>query len=245
MLDLDTEVVSEGHLADCLCDSVCLCGVRGDHAACLDVLMEFIISSHDLGIIRKIIGIFFNFKYNDLISGLLEFRGDHVLRACNVNREGNQGRWDVDLFSALLIKGTGHTVLTADGRKSEAQLRIVGTEKCCERLAPSCRLAAHSAEVLLECEANLPVVAACCRDLSDRCEDCIDRAVIRTPAGKIRIKAVAHHGHSVALSFQNRKLSDHGLDLSLLIFSAVRHHNGRCADGGVEHLHETFLGADI
>ena len=74
MLDLDTEVVSEGHLADCLCDSVCLCGVRGDHAACLDVLMEFIISSHDLGIIRKIIGIFFNFKYNDLISGFLEFR---------------------------------------------------------------------------------------------------------------------------------------------------------------------------
>ena len=245
MLDLDTEVVSEGHLADCLCDSVCLCGIRGDHAARLDILMKFIVSIHDLGIIRKIIGILLDFKYNDLVSGFLEFRRDHVLCVRHVNCEGDECRRNVDLFSALLIEGSGHAVLSADGRKSEAELCVVSTEKCCERLAPSCRLAAHSAEVLLECEADLLIIAACCRDLRNGCENRIDRTVVRAPAGEIRIEAVAHHGHSVALSFEDRKLCNHGLDLGLLIFTAIRHHNGRCADGGVEHLNETFLGAYI
>ena len=181
MLDLNAKVVTKCHLADCLCDSVCLCGVRGDHAACLDVLMEFIISSHDLAVYRKVISVFFDLKYNDLISGLLEFRGDHVLRACNVNREGNQSRWDVDLFSALLIKGTGHTVLTADGRKSEAQLRIVGTEECCERLAPSLRILAHSAEVLLEGKSYFLEVTACGHDAGQGFEYRINGSVVWAP----------------------------------------------------------------
>ena len=68
-----------------------------------------------------------------------------------------------------IIEGAGHAVLAADGRKSEAELCVVSTEQCCERLAPSCRILRHSAEVLLEGEADLAEIAACCHDLRHGC----------------------------------------------------------------------------
>ena len=45
------------------------------------------------------------------------------------------------------------------------------------------------------------------------------------------------------LALQHRKLRYHRLCLGQLILSAVRHQHGACADGAVEHLHQSLLGA--
>ena len=47
------------------------------------------------------------------------------------------------------------------------------------------------------------------------------------------------------LAFCNRKLCNHGLCLCELVFSTEWHVNAVHTDGTVEHLHKTFLGADI
>ena len=69
--------------------------------------------------------------------------------------------------------------------------------------------------------------------------------MVRAPAGKVRIKAVAHHGDGIALALQHRQLGYHGLGLCGLIFAAVGHKYGSSADGAVEHFHQTLLGANV
>ncbi len=69
--------------------------------------------------------------------------------------------------------------------------------------------------------------------------------MIRAPGGQIGIEAVAHHGHGIGLTAQDRQLGYHGLGLCQLIFAAVGHGHGRCADAGVKALYQTLLGTGI
>ena len=69
--------------------------------------------------------------------------------------------------------------------------------------------------------------------------------MVRAPGRKIRVEAVAHHGNGIGLSAEYGKLCHHCLCFGKLVLTAVRHQHAACADGGVEHLHQTLLGADI
>ena len=69
--------------------------------------------------------------------------------------------------------------------------------------------------------------------------------MIWTPAGYIRIKSIAHHGHGIGFSVQHRNFCHHSLCLSSLIFSAVRHEHTAGSDGTVKHLYQTLLRTGI
>ena len=107
------------------------------------------------------------------------------------------------------------------------------------------RILCHTAEILLEGKADLPVISVGGHNPCYRFNHRIDSSVVGAPAGQIRIKAVAHHRHGICLSLQHRQLRHHGLGLSQLILSAVRHQHAAGSDGAVEHLHQSLLGAYI
>ena len=89
-------------------------------------------------------------------------------------------------------------------------------------------------------------ITAVCHDLSNRIQHCINSAVVRAPAGQIRIIAVAHHGNGIAscprapeaLPPSPGSQSSGGL-------AAIWHEYTACADGAVEHLNQTLLRAYI
>ena len=200
MLDLNAHLVAECHLAYSFRSAsafYCIC--RKDLSS-LDIFKQLSVAVHDLGVIRQIIVITVDLKFYDLASCFLKFRSNDVLAAVYIYCKGNKCRRYIDL-TVFIIKGTGHTVLTADGRKSKAHLRIVSTRECCKWLAPSGWVAAHSAEVFLESKADLFIITACSHDLCYRRDNCINSAMVWAPAGKIWIKAVAHHGNGICMSF--------------------------------------------
>ena len=184
-------------------------------------------------------------EYNQLISCLFQFWGDDVLLARNIHRKRNQCRRHIDLAVMLIIKGTGHTVFSADGWKSETKLCIVSAKQCRKRLTPAGRIIGHSLEILLEGKADLLKITACCHDLRHRGNHCVNRTMIWAPAGQIWIKAVTHHGHGISPAFQHRKLRYHGLGFCQLIFTTIRHIYRTCTDRAVKHLHQAFLGTHI
>ena len=157
--------------------------------------MNLAVQFHNCLIYRNIKIVFLDCKANKLVACFLQFRSHDIAMLCNIYCKGYQCRRYIDI-----IEGTGHTVLTTDGRQSEADLCIISTKQCCKRLAPTLRIGGHSAEVLLEGETNLAVVTAGCYDLSHRFHYCIDSAMVRAPGRKVRIESVTHHGYSIGLA---------------------------------------------
>ena len=84
-------------------------------------------------------------------------------------------------------------VFSADRRQTKSDLCIICAEKRCKRLTPSLRIFCHTTEILLKCKADLPIISAGCYDLCNRFHNRINRTMIRTPTGQIRIKTEAHH----------------------------------------------------
>ena len=175
-------------------------------------------------------------ELHEHIACFLKLRCNNVLLLRHIHRKGNQGGRNINI-----IKGSGHTVLSADGGKSISDLCIVSTEKCCKGLTPSFGIRGHTSEIFLEGEADLTEVTAACHNLCHRFRHSINCAVIRTPGGKIRIKAITHHCHGICLSLQYRKLSHHGLCFRQLIFTAIRHQHAACANRRVKHFHQSLL----
>ena len=90
------------------------------------------------------------------------------------------------------------------------------------------------------------MLATGCHDLCDRRQYCVDRTVIRTPAGQIRIKTVAHHRYGIGrIRSGHRQFCYHGLRFGQLVFTAIRHKYAGCTDGSIEHFHQPLLGAYI
>ena len=240
MLNLYAQLISKGHLADGGRQAGAVQGVRGDNASRLHILKEFSIQILDLLIIRQIVSVPADAQPHQLVSGLLKLRRQDVLLVPDIHRKGHQSRRHVDI-----VEGAGHTVLAADGGQAKAQLRAVGAQKSREGLAPAVGILRHAAEVLLEGEADPPVVAACRHDSGHRFNHRVHRSVVGAPAGQIGIEAIAHHSHRIRLSLQHRKLGHHGLGLGQLVLSAVGHQHAARADGAVEHLHQSLLGAHV
>ena len=166
----------------------------------------------------------------------LKLRCNNILLLRHIHCKGNQGGRNINI-----IKGSGHTVLSTDGRKSVSNLCIISTKECCKGLAPSLGIRGHTSEIFLEGKSNLAEVTATCHDLCHGFRHSINCPVIRAPGGKIRIKAIAHHCHGICLSLQHRKLSHHGLCFCQLIFTAIRHQHAACTNRRVKHFHQSLL----
>ena len=141
----------------------------------------------------------------------------------------------------VALEGVVVSANTADRRKSKAHLCIVSTKECCKRLAPSGWITAHSAEVFLEGKTDLSIITTCCHDLCHRRDNCVNSTMVWAPAGKIWIKAIAHHGNGIGMSFQYRKLCYHGLCFCQLIFAAKWHKYRTCANRTVKTLYQSLL----
>ena len=127
---------------------------------------------------RNIIFVTVKPELNQFISCFLKLRCHHMLSFRYIDCKGNKG-WRYINF----IEGTGHTVFTANGRKSESKLCIVCTKQCCKRLAPAFRIGGHSAEVFLEGKAYLMEITTACYNFRKRFRHCINSSMIRTPGG--------------------------------------------------------------
>ena len=215
-------------------------GISRKHLAGLHVAAEFFILVTDIRIVRELVAVPRSPEPDEPAPGFFQFRRDHVAKLRGVHSEGDE-RWrHVDI-----IKAAGHAVLSSDGGKAESKLRFVRAQKSRERLAPPVRILRHPAEILLEGKSDLPEITSGSDDPRHGFGDRVSRAVIRTPRGQIRIKAIAHHGDGLGLSVRYRHLGHHGLGLRSLIAASVRHQHAGRADGTVEHLHKSSLGTDI
>src|SRR5699024_5623057 len=105
-------------------------------------------------------------------------------------------------------------------------------------LAPTMRVLCHSAEIFLESKTDPAVVSAGSYNPGHRLQHRVDSAMIRRPAGQVRVKSVAHHGHSVRFALQYRKFSHHGLRFRKLILAAIRHEHASRTNGTVKHLYQ-------
>ena len=240
MFNLHAKTVSEGHLAHCCCQAIGIQRIGSYDSSSFDILMEFSVLIHHLIIFRKVIFILLDLHKNQFVSCFLKLRSHDILITGHIHCEGYQCRRNIDL-----VKTSGHTVLTTNGGQTKAELCAVSAQKGCKGLAPAFRIFRHAAEILLEGETDLAVISTNSHNAGYGFQNCIDCSVVRAPAGKIGIETIAHHGNGIGLSFENRKLRYHGLGLSELIFSAVRHQNTACTDGTVEHFHQSLLGAAI
>ena len=240
IVEAHAEPVAEGHLCDGRGDAVGIHRISGCHGAGAHKLRHFLIEFQNIRIIRDVVLVFVDPDLHQDIALFLQLGRDHVILRGDVHRKGNQGRRDINV-----VEGTGHGVLAADTRDLITDLRVVCAQQCGKRLAPALRILRHSAEVLLEGKVQVLIITAGGDNFRDGLCHRVDRAVVRAPVGQIRVKAIAHHGDGVCLSAQNRELGDHGLRLGKLILSAVRHVHRARADGGVKHLHQALLRADV
>ena len=234
------EMIAEGHLREGSRRARAVQGISGNDGAFPDQLRDPSIQLLRRFINGQIVIVPLQAETDQLIAGLFQLRRDHMLSLFHVHREGNQGGRHVDI-----VEGAGHGVLAADGRKAVSKLGVKGSQQRREGLAPALRFLRHPAEIFLEGEADLRVVSARRHDPGDGFRHRVHRAVIGAPGGEVRIEAIAHQRHRIRLSFQNGKLRRHHLRLGELIFSAVGHQHAARADGGVEHLHQSLLGADV
>ena len=240
MLNLHTHLITECHLGYGSSDTVAIQSICGNHLLSQNICMESCIEIHDLLVFRKIIRIPWNMNPYQFISCLFKFRCNDILFFCHIHCEGNQCRRNINI-----IKRTGHTVFSADGRQAKAQLCIICTQQCRKRLTPSLRIFSHTTEVFLERKTNLAVITAGCHNPGNGFQNRIDSSMIWAPTGHIWIESIAHHCYRIGFSVGYRNFSNHRLCLCHLIFSTIRHQNRTCTDGGVKHLHQTFLRTGI
>ena len=175
---LHTHSITEGHLADRSGQTLSIQRIGRSDPSGFHILKKLAILLHYLSIFGKIVLIFFNFQQYQFISGLFQFRRNDILISIDIHRKGNQCRRHVDL-----IKRTGHTVLSADGGKAESHLGRICAQQCREGLTPSGGIFCHSAEVLLEGKADLPVIPAACHDAGNGFYHCVNGAMVGAPAG--------------------------------------------------------------
>ena len=126
MLDLNAHLIAECHLAHSLCSASSFYSISRKDLSSLNIFKQLSISVHNLCIIRKIISVAGDLKLYDLASCFLKFRSNNILVAVYIYCKRNQCRRYIDL-TMFIIKSTGHTVLTADRRKSKAHLCTVST----------------------------------------------------------------------------------------------------------------------
>ncbi len=201
MLNLHTHPVSERHPAHRRNDAVAVKGIRRHNPSRTNVFREFSVLLHHLAIHGNVIFIRRNPQPHKPVPRRFKLRRDNVAFFRHVHGKGDKGRRHVNV-----LKCSGHAVFPSDGRQPEPELRAVCAQERRERLAPSLRLHAHAAEILLERKADLSKIAAVCHNLCHRLRHRIDCPVIRTPCRQIGVKPIAHHRNRIAVALKHRQL---------------------------------------
>ena len=150
VLDPQAELIAEGHLAQCCCEALRVNRVSTQDPPCLHIFKECTVLSLRILKVRYIILISVDLYQDQLAAGLLEFRTDDIADRIHVYGKGYQCRRYIDL-----IERSAHGILAADGRKAKPHLCRISSQKSCRRLAPTLRILAHPAEILLEGKADL------------------------------------------------------------------------------------------
>ena len=233
-------MIAECHLRRSRCRAVAVLRVGSLDPPFADQRGDAVIEPQHVGIHRDIVVVAMDPELHKNIALILDFIRDHMTHFVDIDAERNQRRRHVNL-----VERAGHGILAADCRDAEAELRVVGAEQRRERLTPSFRVLAHSAEIFLEGKMHLLPAAARRDHLRNRLRDCVDRAVIRTPGGQVRVKPIAHHRDHIGVPVMHRELRHHGLRLRHLILAAIRHVHRCRADRGIEHLNQPPLRAGV
>ena len=140
--------------------------------------MDKTIGIHNVLIYRNVIIIFVKPELKQYIRGCLQFGRYNIPSLRNIYSKGYQRRGNVNI-----VKGSRHTVLSADGRQSVSDLCIIGSQQRRKRLAPSLRICGHSPEILLEGQTDPGKISACGNDLRHGFRYGIYSAMIRAPGG--------------------------------------------------------------
>ena len=154
--------VADRHLEDTLGNSACGQRPCGYRLAAPYKLMHKLKALSERFAVGQSVGGFIRFNENDRVTCRLEFGRDDVLRFVLCNREGNEGRGDVQL-----LKAAAHGVLAANGRKAQAHLGVERTEQRRQRLAPAFFVAAELFKVFLEGEIAVFKTRTACDELCD------------------------------------------------------------------------------
>ena len=179
------------------------------------------------------------FEQVNLVSGLLEFRGNDLPCIHGGDAEGHQGGRHVNV-----LEGSAHGILSANGRQAQLLLHPEGSQQGAQRLAPGMGIGGHPLKIFLVGEAHMRPVGSGGGHFGAGLHHRIGGAVVRAPEGQVRVVSEGHHAGGVGKSVGG-KLLDGDLRFRGLAFSAVRHEHGGTADGGVEHLHQPLLGGHI
>ena len=201
-------MIAKGHFSCCSRCAVAVQCITGNCDTGTQKPRDLLVQVNDSIINRNIVFVLLDVELHENIACFLELRCHHIILLGHIHRKGYQGRRYINVLASVLI-GSGHGILTADGRNAIAKLCIISAQKRCKRLAPALRILAHPAEELLEGEMQRIKGAAAGNDLRNGLCHGINGSMIRAPAGQIRIKAIAHHGYRVRLAAQNRKLRHH------------------------------------
>ena len=176
MLDSDADFIAECHLADRLGHACSAAYIDREDPSGLLVFAQFGAGFKNRLIVRQKVSVFRHTDPDEGAAGFFQLRCYEVGDLGRIDREAHECRRDVDR-----LEGSGHRVLSSDGRKAQSDLSCIGTEKGRERLAPAGRFLRHPAEIFLEGKADLRDISARCRDLGCRCHDCPGCSVIRAP----------------------------------------------------------------
>ena len=241
LLELEAELVAERHLRNGSSRAAFLDDVCGKNRAvrdfCEHVLVVYLQSFpvRELGFL-----VLRNRQQHGVVADGLERAGDRLAGLRHRHRKADKRRRDIEIF-----KGAGHTVLAANRRQTEVQLRGECAEQGCGRLAPALRLIVQALEVLLERQAGLHRICADSCELREALHNGVCCAVERREARNTRNIAVSHSGSVIGLTREQRNLRNHGVFRRQLILTGKRHQNGACADGSIETLGKALLAADL
>ncbi len=238
-MHIKAEAVAEGHLGEGLPYAAEAQGPAGNDMARFDLNMDIAPE------LLERIGIGHTVRQRrvpqqvNAVARLLEFGRDDPRGTHRRDAEGDERRGHVNL-----LEGAAHGVLATDGRQAEGQLHVQGTQQGRQRLAPGMGIVRHPLEIFLVGESHRGPVATGSHHLGTSLHHGISSAVIRAPAGQVRVVAEGHHAGRVGLAGHGQLLH-RDLRLRILPAAAIGHQHRGAADGGVKHLDQALLRSHV
>ena len=229
MLDLDTEMVTECHLAKCLTDTLAAQSVNCFHFTFCDQAFHMVEYLTDALVNRQTVFVIFRCEQVYFIVCSFKLAAYNVLSFGCRNCEGNQCWWNMDV-----LKGTGHRVFTTDCSAAQFELCFECAQQRLEWFAPFFWIGADLLKVFLEAQPAFVTGTANCNQFCDRfdyCKLCTSELVF---FGDVWVKAPCHNRTGVGFAKTNRNLCNHCLCRGQLGLTAVWYHNSVCTDGGVK-----------
>ena len=196
---------------------------------------------HSVFVIRQTGGLIYrNLQQIHFAARVLQQGGAGVRRLAHTHGEAHQGRRYIQF-----VKGAAHRVFTANGGGAVPGLCGQGAQQGGSGLAPALRLVAQALKIFLEGEPCFCRVAAHGSQFRKALRYCKGGGMEGAPARYAGDKAVGHHRSVVRLAVLQGQLGYHGLLRGQLVHAGVRHIYRGGADGGIEPLHQSLLGADF